>query len=101
MGETVKRTVHFTLGEGAGKLLTDIAREKIIYSLMPNEGLATIQESLIGCPKNIALDIIKGKLVLKTAEDNVSVISWRSATRKWMLSSGWLMPTLRTYQRDS
>lgn len=39
---------------------------------MPNEGLATIQESLIGCPKNIALDIIKGKLVLKTAEDNVS-----------------------------
>ena len=72
MGETVKRTVHFTLGDGAGKLLTDIAREKIIYSLMPNEGLATIQESLIGCPKNIALDIIKGKLVLKTAEDNVS-----------------------------
>lgn len=26
MGETVKRTVHFTLGDGAGKLLTDIAR---------------------------------------------------------------------------
>ena len=72
MGETVKRTVHFTLGDGAGKLLTDIAREKIIYSLTPNEGLATIQESLIGCPKNIALDIIKGKLVLETAEDNVS-----------------------------
>lgn len=68
----MKRTVHFTLGDGAGKLLTDIAREKIIYSLDPNDGLATIQESLIGCPKNIALDIIKGKSILETAEDNVS-----------------------------
>lgn len=68
----MKSTVHFTLGDGAGKLLTDIAREKIIYSLDPNDGLATIQESLIGCPKNIALDIIKGKSILETAEDNVS-----------------------------
>lgn len=68
----MKSTVHFTLGDGAGKLLTDIAREKIIYSLDPNDGLATIQESLIGCPKNIVLDIIKGKLILETAEDNVS-----------------------------
>lgn len=72
MGETIKRTVHFTLGDGAGKLLTDIAREKIIYNLTPNEGLATIQKSLIGCPKDIALAIIKGKLILETADDNVS-----------------------------
>ena len=45
MGETVKRTVHFTLGDGAGKLLTDIAREKIIYSLMPN-GWLVFEEKL-------------------------------------------------------
>lgn len=65
-------TSNFTLRNDTGQLLTDIARKKITHNLAPNEGLAIIQESLVGCSKDIALDIIKGKLVLETAEDNVS-----------------------------
>lgn len=67
-----KEYVHFTLGDNAGKLLVDIAREKIIYKHKPNEGLDVIMGSLIGCPKRIALDIIKGKAVLETAKDGTS-----------------------------
>lgn len=69
---TTTRMVHFSLGENAGKLITDIAREHIMCNLDPEKGLDTIQGSLIGCPRNIALDIIRGKFVLETAQDKVS-----------------------------
>lgn len=68
------KTVHFTLGEGAGKLLTDISREHLLYSFNPDKALNTITESLVGCPKNIALDLIKGDRVLTVDEDKTSFI---------------------------
>ncbi|MEG0580366.1 MAG: hypothetical protein RR490_10665, partial [Niameybacter sp.] len=65
------RKVGFTLGDGAGKLLIDIAREHLIYSYNPQKALNTIQNS-INCSKEIALDIIIGKMILLTHEDRVS-----------------------------
>lgn len=65
------RKVGFTLGDGAGKLLIDIAREYLIYSYNPQKALNTIQSS-INCSKEIALDIIIGKMILLTHEDRVS-----------------------------
>lgn len=56
--------LHFTLGENAGRLLVDIAREHLLYSYNPQKALETITSSLTGCPKDIALDIIIGKLIL-------------------------------------
>lgn len=49
--------VGFTLGEGAGMLLVNIARENIIYSFDPEKALKIIKES-ISCDTKTALDII-------------------------------------------
>ena len=65
------RKVSFTLGDNAGKLLIDIAREHLIYNYNPDKALKTIQSSL-NCSKEIALDIIIGKMILLTNEDRVS-----------------------------
>lgn len=65
------RKVGFTLGDGAGKLLIDIAREHLVYSYNPQKALNTIQNS-INCSKETALDIIIGKMILLTHEDRVS-----------------------------
>lgn len=67
------RKVHFTLGEGAGLLIVNIAREHLMYSLNPDKALKTIKDSLVGCPTEIALDILIGKLILITNEDKVSL----------------------------
>lgn len=66
------RKVHFTLGEGAGLLIVNIAREHLMYSLNPDKALKTIKDSLVGCPTEIALDILIGKLILITNKDKVS-----------------------------
>lgn len=66
------RKVHFTLGEGAGMLITNIAREHLLYSLNPTKAVEAIKGSLVGCPTEIALDILIGKLILITNEDKVS-----------------------------
>ena len=67
------RKVHFTLGESAGQLIVSIAREHLIYSLNPDKALKAIKDSLVGCPTEIALDILIGKLILITNEDKVSL----------------------------
>lgn len=66
------KKVHFTLGEGAGQLIVNIAREHLMYSLNPDKALKAIKDSLIGCPTETALDIFIGKLILITNEDKVS-----------------------------
>lgn len=67
------RKVYFTLGEQAGQLLTNIAREHLLYSLNPTKAIDLIKGSLIGCSTQIALDILIGKLVLMTDKDKVSI----------------------------
>ncbi len=77
MKENKTDAVHFSLGEGAGDLLVNIAREFIMYKLDPNKALDAIQGSLIGCPKDVALDIIAGKIVLITDPDGCHFNSLR------------------------
>lgn len=63
------KKVHFTLGEGAGQLIVNIAREHLLYELNPNKSVKAITSSLIGCPTDTALDILLGKLILVTSKD--------------------------------
>lgn len=62
-------TVHFTLGENLGDILTRISREKLLYDYNPSKAVSVITDALIGCPNDIALKIIKGDIVLYTAAD--------------------------------
>lgn len=57
-----KGTVHFTLGDDAGKLLMQIAQEALLYELDPEKAIKVITTSLMGCPDNIALKILKGNM---------------------------------------
>lgn len=57
-----KGTVHFTLGDDAGKLLMQIAQEALLYELDPEKAIKVITTSLMGCPDNIALKILKGDM---------------------------------------
>lgn len=56
------RILHFTLGENAGKLLIDIAREHLTCNYDTDRAMRTLTESL-NCSKEIALDILSGKAV--------------------------------------
>lgn len=67
--ETKTEYVHFRIGADAGKLLMQIAQEHLIYNYSPEKCLATIEESLTGCPRNLALSLIKGDHVLLVNED--------------------------------
>lgn len=71
--ETKTHKVHFTLGENFGRVVVGIAREHLTINLDPNRALSTIMDSLIGCPRDIALGILSGELIITTDTDKVSV----------------------------
>ena len=66
--------VHFTIGEDLGLRLMEIAQEQLTENNDPVKALKTITESLTGCPTDIALQILIGKLVLPVDVDTQEVI---------------------------
>jgi hypothetical protein len=58
-------TVHFRVGETAGKLLMDIAQEHLLYEYNPTKALDTITESLGDCSEDLAKKILIGDIVLR------------------------------------
>lgn len=68
-----KGTVHFTLGDDAGKLLMQIAQEALLYELDPEKAIKVITTSLMGCPDNIALKILKGDMVCVVMDDKQTI----------------------------
>jgi hypothetical protein len=65
---------HFTIGEDLGLRLMEIAQEHLTEGNNPVKALKTITESLTGCPTDIALQILMGKLVLPVDVDTQEVI---------------------------
>jgi hypothetical protein len=57
-------TLQFSVGEDAGRLLMQIAQEHLLLNHNPEMALKTITECLIGCPMELALQILKGDVVL-------------------------------------
>ena len=56
--------VHFSIGENMGVRLMEISQEHLIYGNDPIKALKAITDSLIGCPTDYALKILKGDIVL-------------------------------------
>jgi len=57
--------LHFRVGETAGLLLTQIAREHLLYNYNPNKALAAIEDSFGGeVPRELTLAIIKGDMII-------------------------------------
>lgn len=62
-------TVHFRIGENFGALLASIAQEHLTERNNPIQALKTITKSLAGCPTDLAVQILKGDVVLVVDED--------------------------------
>ena len=67
-------TVHFRIGENFGALLASIAQEHLTERNNPIQALKTITESLAGCPTDLAVQILKGDVVLVVDEDKQNVL---------------------------
>lgn len=64
-----KGTIHFTIGEGFGRQLMQIAQEHLLFDLNPTKALDTITGSLIGMPTELALEILSGEVVVETVDE--------------------------------
>ena len=67
-------TVHFRIGENFGALLASIALEHLTERNNPIQALKTITESLVGCPTDLAVQILKGDVVLVVDEEEQNVL---------------------------
>lgn len=76
--------VHFTLGDNAGILLMQIAQEALLCELDPEKAVKVITTSLMGCPNNIALKILKGDMVCEVTDDmqNIEVVDYKEEFHK-------------------
>ena len=66
--------VNFTIGDGFGKMLYNLAVEKVLEGMNPEAGIKTITEGLIGCPANYAISVLKGDIFLDVENENVILI---------------------------
>lgn len=66
--------VNFTIGDGFGKMLYNIAVEKVLEGMNPEAGIKTITDGLIGCPANYAISVLKGDIFLDVENENVILI---------------------------
>ena len=66
--------VHFRVGEELGLRLMEIAIEHLTERNNPVQALKTITDSLTGCPTELALQILKGDLVLIVDVEDQSVL---------------------------
>lgn len=58
--------IHFSIGEDMGITIMNIAQEKLICEYNPQKAIKVITDSLIGCPEDLALQILKGELIIGT-----------------------------------
>lgn len=58
--------VNFTIGGEFGKMLYNVAVEKVLEDMNPEEGIRVITDGLIGCPTQYAILVIKGEYFLDT-----------------------------------
>lgn len=64
----------FTIGKGFGRMLTNIAWEKLTDKLNPREAVELITKSLPGCTEGMAVDILDGKIILREDEETQEVM---------------------------
>lgn len=68
MGEV--KELHFTISEDFGILLSQIAQEHLLYNFSPEKAVTAITDSLMGCPVDLALEILKGDKVITVDVDS-------------------------------
>ena len=67
------RTLHFSLGDGAGALMMQIAQEKLLYDYDPQKAIEVLTGSLPGLPHQLATQILRGNKVLEVMADHETI----------------------------
>lgn len=101
----MSETVHFSLGDNAGKLLMQIAYENLTIKYDPQKALEIITKSLHGITIDLALGILCGKLILIVNDDDtmsvvnrdenkhkdypiIDISKWVRSKRAWIIDKG-------------
>lgn len=71
--ENKNGTLHFSLGEDAGKLIMQIAQEKLIYEYDPQNAIKSLTDSLCGLTYQLAIQILCGNKVLEVMPDHETI----------------------------
>lgn len=66
--------VHFSLGEDFGKRIMEISQECLLYKYDGEKAISILTNSFPGMERDLALKIIKGDMVIDTAEDDGNII---------------------------
>lgn len=75
--------LKFTIGKGFGRMLTNIAWEKLTEKLSPRDAVELITKSLPGCTEGMAVDILDGKIILGEDEATQEVLGSPGAGGKF------------------
>lgn len=75
--------LKFTIGKGFGRMLTNIAWEKLTEKLSPRDAVELITKSLPGCTEGMAVDILDGKITLSEDEATQEVLGSPGAGGKF------------------
>ena len=68
----MKETVHWRVGEGIGERLLEVSQEYILKG-DPDHGIQVYTRSLIGCPTEVVIGVLKGALVVESDDTGVTV----------------------------
>lgn len=56
--------VHFSIGDMFGVMITNLAIEHMYYSMNPEKAEKLLTDSLVGLSRDLAIEILKGKLLV-------------------------------------
>jgi hypothetical protein len=65
---------HFRVGEDLGLRLMEIAQEHLTERNDPIQALKTITDSLMGCPTDLAIQILLGKVESRNHSKNGATV---------------------------
>ena len=67
--------LHFTLGDDAGLLLSQIAWERMFMDLSPAKAISMFVDSLQGLPYSLALELLHGDKVVEVSDKTSGIMS--------------------------
>ena len=67
--------LHFTLGDDAGLLLSQIAWERMFMDLSPAKAISIFVDSLQGLPYSLALELLHGDKVVEVSDKTSGIMS--------------------------
>lgn len=83
--------LHFTLGDDAGLLLSQIAWERMFMDLSPAKAISIFVDSLQGLPYSLALELLHGDKVVEVSDKTSGIMSIVLMTKTNIMNTPYLI----------